>query len=83
VPTLPQSQSVVGLSVGLDGDVMQQISISNCPNCKKKTKIPDSREHILYGFATVRRRRSCLYCDFKVSTIEITLEMANQIFKED
>ena len=59
------------------------LSVSHCPNCDKKLKAADSRPHFGYGFPTIKRRRTCLYCPFKVTTIEIPIDVGNSIFKEE
>ena len=60
----------------------EMISVSHCPDCRKKLKAKDSRMHTTYGFLTVKRRRTCLYCDFRVTTVELPLNIANDIFLE-
>tara|TARA_R110000765_G_scaffold337261_1_gene427589 strand:- start:112 stop:303 length:192 start_codon:yes stop_codon:yes gene_type:complete len=59
------------------------ITASHCPKCNEKLKVINSRKHSDYGFLTVKRRRACFFCDFKISTIEISLEIGNQIFIEE
>ena len=43
----------------------------------------DSRQHSLYGFQTIKRRRKCLTCDFRASTIEVPIDLAKDIFYEE
>jgi len=61
------------------------LSVSHCPNCKGhiKLKAADSRTHFAYGFPTIKRRRKCLTCDFRITTIELPIDVANEIFSED
>lgn len=59
------------------------ITASHCPKCNEKLKVINSRKHSDYGFLTVKRRRACLLCDFKISTIEISLAISDQIFIEE
>jgi len=59
------------------------ISVSHCPTCKTKLQARDSRRHIAYGFITIKRRRVCKTCNFRVTTIELPLDVGNSIFKEE
>tara|TARA_R110000851_G_scaffold295787_1_gene450777 strand:+ start:745 stop:939 length:195 start_codon:yes stop_codon:yes gene_type:complete len=59
------------------------ISVSHCPNCKKRMKTINSREHTMYGFSTIRRRRACVFCDFRISTVELPLDIGDSVFAED
>jgi transcriptional regulator NrdR family protein len=61
------------------------IAVSHCPHCDGYIKLQtkQSRAHHVYGFPTVKRRRSCPRCDFKISTIELPLEIGNEVFAED
>lgn len=59
------------------------LSASHCPHCVRKLEVIDSRAHFSYGFPTVRRRRACTKCDFKITTIELPIELGNEIFKDD
>ena len=47
-----------------------------CPMCESKTAVVETRhyEDPLKGFEYVQRRRKCLGCDYKFSSIEVTLE---------
>jgi len=58
------------------------ISVSHCPTCKTKLQARDSRMHSAYGFLTIKRRRACQNCDFRVTTIELPLEVGDDTFKE-
>lgn len=62
---------------------LMSLSVSHCPHCIKKLDIIDSRPHFAYGFPTVRRRRVCKTCDFKITTIELPIELGNDIFKNE
>jgi len=47
----------------------------NCPKCKNDTKVIDSRptgQEKSPGCKKIRRRRECLKCGFRFTTIEIT-----------
>ena len=59
------------------------ISVSHCPDCKKRLKTINSRAHITYGFPTIRRRRACVFCDFRISTVELPSDIGDSIFAED
>ena len=59
------------------------LATSHCPNCKTKMTTVDSRPHLLYGFPTIRRRRKCLTCDFRISTVELPVSLTDEIFQED
>ena len=59
-----------------------KITVSICPHCNSKLKVMDTRANFVYDFATVKRRRKCKNCDFKISTIEIPELLVNDIFKE-
>ena len=59
------------------------LSVSHCPHCVRKLEVIDSRPHFAYGFPTVRRRRACTKCDFKITTIELPIELGNEIFEDD
>jgi len=39
--------------------------------------------HSAYGFLTIKRRRACQNCDFRVTTIELPLEVGDNTFKEE
>jgi len=58
-------------------------SISHCPDCNHKLRTLDSRPHIRYGFQTIKRRRKCAKCNYRSVTVELPIELANQIFEED
>lgn len=59
------------------------IAVTHCPHCNIKLQTKQSRAHHVYGFPTMKRRRSCPKCDFKISTIELPLEIGNEVFAED
>jgi len=59
------------------------LAASHCPNCKTKMATIDSRPHLHYGFPTIKRRRKCLTCDFRISTVELPASLADEIFQED
>jgi len=46
-------------------------------------KTINSREHTIYGFSTIRRRRACVFCDFRISTVELPLDIGDSVFAED
>lgn len=50
-----------------------------CPKCNGKTKILDSRG----GGDSVKRRRLCLECGYRFSTIEIDKDLFERIIKKD
>jgi len=64
-------------------EINMKLAVSHCPDCHKKLKAKDSREHTAYGFQTVKRRRVCLECDFRITTIEVPLNVGNEVFGED
>ena len=51
--------------------------------CKTKMAAVDSRQHLTYGFQTIKRRRKCLTCDFRASTVEVPIDLAKDIFSEE
>ena len=53
--------------------------------CEGRVKLQakDSRPHEAYGFPTVKRRRVCTKCNFRITTIELPIEIGNQVFEED
>jgi transcriptional regulator NrdR family protein len=59
------------------------LSVSQCPECKCKMHTADSRLYLNFGFPTIRRRRYCDKCEFRVTTIEIPFNMAKDIFNEE
>ena len=58
-------------------------TVSQCPKCKTKMAAVDSRQHSTYGFQTIKRRRKCLTCDFRASTVEVPIDLAKDIFSEE
>jgi len=54
-----------------------------CPRCGTKMRTQDSRPHDAYGFSTVRRRKVCGSCGFRVSTVEVHAAVAHTLFAED
>ena len=59
------------------------IIASHCPDCNKKLKVINSRQFDDYGFLTIKRRRVCKHCDFKIFTIEIQKEITDEMFEND
>ena len=59
------------------------LPVSHCPECKGKMQTIDSRLYFNFGFPTIRRRRYCDKCEFRVTTIEIPFDMAKDIFNEE
>ena len=60
------------------------LSVSHCPKCHdQKLQAKDSRPHIGYGFPTIKRRRVCPICNFRITTIELPLDVGNSIFEEE
>jgi transcriptional repressor NrdR len=49
----------------------------NCPKCDFQTKVYDSRYHSHY----VRRRRECLNCGHRFTTMEIYTEQYEDLMK--
>jgi len=50
-----------------------------CPDClkeghKNKLKVIDTREYFGRGFPSIKRRKKCLICGFKINTIEMELK---------
>ena len=66
----------------MENNTENKITVSICPHCNSKLRAADTRANIAYGFATVKRRRACKNCDFKISTVEVPETLANDIFKE-
>jgi transcriptional repressor NrdR len=52
------------------------IKIYPCPNCKGKTDVIDSR---INPKKQIRRRRKCMKCGYRFSTIEIVKEKSKEI----
>ena len=50
-----------------------------CPKCNGKTEIVDTRA----DDDAVKRRRQCLECGYRFSTIEIDKDLYERIIKED
>ena len=60
------------------------LAVSHCPKCHdQKLQAKDSRPHIAYGFRTIKRRRACPICNFKISTIELPITIGNDVFLEE
>ncbi len=61
------------------------LAVTQCPKCKGIVKLQakDSRSHTVYGFPTIKRRRVCLKCNFRITTIEIPISIGNEVFEED
>ena len=61
------------------------LAVTHCPNCKGRVKLQskDSRPHEAYGFSTMRRRRVCIKCDFRITTIELPITIGNEVFSEE
>ena len=61
------------------------LAVTHCPNCKGRVKLQakDSRPHEAYGFPTVKRRRVCKKCNFRITTIEIPISIGDEVFEED
>jgi|TARA_R110001632_G_scaffold159896_1_gene278114 transcriptional regulator NrdR family protein len=59
------------------------LAVTHCPKCHKKLQAKDSRPHTAYGFPTVKRRRVCLICNFRITTIELPILIGNEVFEED
>jgi transcriptional regulator NrdR family protein len=63
---------------------IKKLSSSYCPNCAGvKLASKDSRAHFAFGFPTTKRRKVCPSCDFRVTTIELPLHLAEEIFQEN
>lgn len=52
---------------------------TSCPVCHHNTKVYDSREIKRNNYYTKRRRRECLECGHRYSTIEIEEPEPNHI----
>ena len=62
---------------------IKKLSSSYCPNCAGvKLASKDSRAHFAFGFPTTKRRKVCPSCDYRVTTIELPLHLAEEIFQE-
>jgi len=59
------------------------LAVTQCPDCKKKLQAKDSRKHTAYGFPTIKRRRVCPSCDYRITTIELPLNVGNEVFGEE
>jgi transcriptional regulator NrdR family protein len=49
-----------------------------CPEClsqgdKNKLKVFYTKEYFALGFPSIRRRKKCIACDFRINTIEMEL----------
>jgi len=63
---------------------IKKLSSSYCPHCRnEKLAAKDSRAHSAFGFLTTKRRKVCPSCDFRVTTIELPLHLAEEIFQEN
>jgi len=54
-------------------------SLSFCPECLSKSyirklKVIDTRNYFELGYPSTKRRKKCLFCDYRVNTVEIQLE---------
>lgn len=52
-------------------------NVRTCPKCGGKTGVLDSRHHGVLGFTTLIRRRECGDCGHRLSTLEISTELAD------
>tara|TARA_R110000823_G_scaffold231235_5_gene357955 strand:- start:11 stop:205 length:195 start_codon:yes stop_codon:yes gene_type:complete len=61
------------------------LAVMECPDCKGLVRLQakESRTHTAYGFPTMKRRRICPECNFRITTIELPILLANDIFAED
>ena len=59
------------------------LNCTDCPRCGTKMQTRDSRPYEGYGFATVRRRKVCGACGFRVSTVELQVAVADSLFLEE
>jgi len=61
------------------------LAVTHCPECKGRVKLQskDSRCHEIYGFPTMKRRRVCGICDFRITTIEIPISIGDEVFLEE
>ena len=59
------------------------LNCTTCPSCGTKLRTKDSRPHDVYGFATVRRRKVCGSCSFRLSTVEVQVAVADSLFMEE
>mgnify|MGYP001081423665 CR=1 FL=1 len=51
-------------------------SVVTCPKDGSKLQVKDTRTLHRFGFETVQRRRTCPCCDYRMLTVEISLELA-------
>ena len=59
------------------------LAVTHCPECRKKLQALDARPHVRYGFQTVKRRRVCKPCNFRISTIELPITIGDDVFLEE
>ena len=59
------------------------LGVTYCPKCKVKMQSVDSREHTAYGFPTMKRRRACTKCSFRITTIELPIDLGDSIFEDE
>jgi transcriptional regulator NrdR family protein len=66
-------------------ELKMTLAVTHCPVCEGRVKLQarESRLHTVYGFPTIKRRRVCLKCDFRITTIELPIEIGNEVFGED
>ena len=59
------------------------LSVTHCPKCNEKMQARDSRKQTAYGFPTLKRRRVCTSCDYRITTIELPITIGNDVFLEE
>jgi len=55
--------------------------LTHC-QCGKKLSVVDSRVHLINGTRTVYRRKVCRDCNTKVTTLELSEELALNVLEE-
>jgi transcriptional regulator NrdR family protein len=61
----------------------EHLNCSLCPNCAGKLRTASSRQHLAFGFTTVKRRKICPECDYRIFTIELPAAVADDVFRQE
>lgn len=55
-----------------------------CPKCgAPKTTVAESREYATDLVRSTKRRRRCIQCGHRYSTLEVPFELAQEIYQEE
>lgn len=58
------------------------LNCSCCPKCGGKLRVLHTREHTSFDFVTARRRKVCS-CGERITTVEVPLALAEDVFGGD